>query len=290
MNKHFLVCPYEDSLWSRLKGKSVVIRIKEYGQIEDVIEYSKKYNFHLHCLWIQVHIPFSHFRVNDAWKDIPIALYVPELGEFALFMRNLALLRQMNIRVYFPSSKEANFSSIRILSSLGLETAILFDQSIVNWEKLNDLMTYALLNLTAHAPIAPFNYIASRYQPNQRNPWGAVYFDDASTYLHVDSSGRIALSEKDLSAGNFVLDRLDNIDTFVQSDKYADYLDDWRNEFLEEEGCAYCPAWRVCVGRFSNGMKSDQGCRTVFTDLLDTLEQYQSVDRYKNKHVEIWRP
>lgn len=290
MNAHFFVCPCEDKLLNRLEGKSVVIKIKEYTQIEDAIEYPKKYNFHLHCLWIQSHLPLAHFQVNENWRDIPIALYVPEVGEFAVFMRNLALLRKMNIRVYLPTSPESNFSSIRILSSLGLETAILFDQPNVNWEKLNDLMTYTLLNLTAHAPIAPFNYIASRYKPNQLTNWGAVYFDDASAYLHADPSGKIALSEKDLSAGNFVLDQIDSIDTFIKSKKYADHLDNWRNEFLKEDGCAYCPGWRVCVGRFSNGTISGQGCRSVFTDLMDTIEQYEMVDKSKNKHVDIWQP
>lgn len=290
MNSHFLVCECNETLLARLGGRSLVIRIGDFDEISKANDYSMRFNFHIHCLWVHSRVSLAATRLDEKWKGIPIALFVPALGHFPDLVRQLPVVRQLNIRVYLPGNSPSNFSALRILSSLGIESAVVFPEREQDWERMGDLMTYALLGLAPHAPIAPFNYIASRYEPAQRNNWQSVYFNDPSVYFHIDEHGHVAMSHEELKRGEFILDSVDKLDSADECAAYTERLQSWTEYFLKTEECAYCEGWRVCLGAFSSTSPNRQACGSFFTDFMESVERYRFLAEKKKEADGKWQP
>ncbi|MCK5506246.1 MAG: hypothetical protein KAJ10_13860 [Thermodesulfovibrionia bacterium] len=288
MKSRFLVCPFNEELINSLRGESLVININTFDEISAVVDIVKQSQAHLHCLKINTNVPVSSIPFHKDWMNIPIALYASRLGRFSDFGRRIPVIRQLNLRIYLPSNDKEAYTGIRILSSLGIEAAITMTEGDVNWELLSDLMSYAYFGLIPHAPIAPFGYIATNYNPQNRTDFGAVYFDDQHQYLHLDVKGRVALSQRDLDEGNFIAQKIHDIGDLAQNDKYGIRLNSWRDFFLKTDGCAYCQGWRVCLGKFSDASGNGNNCRIFFAELLDSVQQHQSLQKGKEKVT--WQP
>jgi hypothetical protein len=212
------------------------------------------------------------------------------MGRFPEFIRRLPIIRQLNMRVYLSTDFDENYVSIRILSSLGVETAVLFGREKIDWDRLKDLVSYAFFAQGSHAGIAPFHYLATRYDKNGRTDFGSVYFDDPSTYLHLDKEGKVGLSKEDLEAGHFLFENVEMIEQIEKHERYRERLDRWREVFLRGFGCASCPGWRICLGKFPQISLDGQGCREFFTEMLDQVEKYQEINRQRTAQKILWQP
>lgn len=287
MTSHFLVCDHDRDLFSTLGGRSLVVNLKSVDDISDVYQDSQRFDFHIHCLNIKTGRGLSDIFVKEDWDNLPIALHVSALGRFHDFIRRLPVIRKLNIRVYLSSENPENYTSSRILSSLGIDSAIELRPGHVDWDAAADLMTYALLGMVPHAPIDPFQYIAEKYDTGRNTEFGAVYFDDPTTYLYLSRDGKVAASEAELEKGEFIAASIEEIDSIEESDAYTSRNRKWMEHFMKPEGCAYCPAWRVCLGKFSESAKEDPGCVNLFSETMDVVEQFQS---RQNGDRHLWRP
>jgi len=287
VNSHFLVCEYDRELLARMGGKSLVLNLRDVDDISDVYQDSQRYDFHIHCLNIETGKDLTDIAVKEDWDNLPIALHVKSLGKFREFVLRLPVIRKLNIRIYLPTDNPENFTSARILSSLGVDSAVELRSEGIDWEAATDLMTYSLLGMVPHAPIDPFQYIAEKYDPGRNTDFGAVYFDDPRTYLYINNDGKIAASKRELKDGVFLADGIDDLDRIEESDAYRARLGNWMDHFGKPDGCAYCPAWRVCLGKFSKTAKDDPGCRNLFSEIMDVVEQFQS---RQNGDRHLWRP
>ncbi len=287
-NGFFLVCPFHKPLVDRLGGRSLVFRIDRTEDIHNIVSYQKVGRYHSHCIWLQSKNPLGEIKFQESWRGVPLALAVPALGRFRDVACQLPVLRQLNIRIYLPTDTRKNMSALRILASLGINSCVVFHEEGLNWELMTDLMTYALLGTARHAHIEPFHYLAANYAPNWRNDFGAVYFNDPTRYLHLDEQGRVSLSPEDCASGRFIVDNIENASDIVSHPEYIRRTDEWRNVFLEAEGCAYCQGWRICLGKFSRLRERVPGCREFFVELIETLEQHQSLTDRRRQAV--WQP
>lgn len=290
MSSHFLVCPFDEPLIHRLGGKSIVPAIKNIEDIPKVIDTLAQAGANLHCLRIFTKAPLSTLPFREEWKHIPIALYTSGLGRFPEFISRLPILRQLNLRVYLSTESDENYTNLRILSSLGIETATAFNLKKIDWERLIDLMSYAFFAQGPHATIDPFHYVSTHYDKNRRSDFGAVYFDDPRTYLHLDKEGRVALSSEDMEAGHFLFENIELIGEIENHKKYQQGLNQWRDVFLNGFGCASCPGWRICLGKFSRTPLEGQGCRDFFTEMMDKVEKYQEIIRQRTEEKIRWQP
>lgn len=160
----------------------------------------------------------------------------------------------------------------RTLASLGIRTRLRLD-TLPDWDALADLMTYALLELVAHAPIEPFQTIADHSRTDARTTdWSSALFDDPLRFLHLDADGRIALSRRDLQAGAFVGD-LSLLGTPALAEARQARSEAWRQLFLDDRPCARCPGFRLCRGRYAEGSTVAEGCADFFTEMAGVLEQ-----------------
>lgn len=290
MREHILVCQYHENLINRLHHKQVVVKISDFEQIHPVCKQLNDVQVGLHCLMIQHNGSIASIPFHESWKGIPIAIYANEMGTMKELMGRLPLIRDLNIRIFLNSDLEANYTSLHIMASLGIECGLYFgNKEKINWELVNDLMTYAIYGKVNHAPLEPFYHLASHYNPEQHTDFNSVYFENPLTYLHIDHEENIAASSEDLDNKKFIAKGIDSLERISENNKYDEAIHAWQQFFLKPDGCAYCQAWRVCLGKFSESVKVNEGCKPFFVDMMEACDHFLSM-QHKNKKKEVWQP
>jgi hypothetical protein len=289
MNTTKLICPNEPSLLDRLDKRHLCVRVGSPGEIVAAANKARERN-RLFCVLYDAEAPIETIDLDESWLGLPIALTAPALGRFRNVAGKLPLLKKLDIRVYFPC-EEGNLVGARLLASLGVPSGLAFDFARPpDWEALADLMTYALLGAAPHAPVEPFQTMADGCRQGLRGEdWGRAMFDDPSQFLHLDATGRIALSRRELLAGEFVAQDLSALDSPALARAVAERLESWRNLFLDNHVCARCGGWKLCRGRFADAKTEPDGCAEFFEDMMDVVEQSWKRADLK-KPVEQWRP
>lgn len=280
-----LVCPFEPSLLDRLDGRALCVRVDEAGDIVAAAAEVRRRN-NLCCVICDLKVPPGEVEVEEDWRNVPIALMAPSAGRFRDLATNVAALRRLNLRVYLASDAD-NLTGARVLASLGIAVTIILGAS-PDWEALADLMTYALVGLVPHAPIEPFETISNRYRQSARSDdWGCVYFDNPRDYLHLDATGRIALSQCDLEAGDFVAGDVSALDSAEVRHAVERRTETWRSLFAEDHFCARCRAWRVCRARCRGEKPAPDGCDAFFDEMTEVLVRRRHRAR---RPAVLWQP
>lgn len=289
MREHFLVCEFDENLLSRLSNQRIAIITNGFEHVHHILESFNGNSNTLHCLMVHHKGSVVSMPLNENLKNAPLAIFASEMGPFKEIMSKLPLLREMNIRIFLSAGNKANFTNLHILASLGIDCGISFDEGDVDWEALNDLMTYAIYAKVKHASVEPFLYAAKHYSPERLTDFSTVYFENPQFYLHIDKDENIALTSKDLKAGKFIAKGIAALETINENKLYQDSEFAWQEFFLKDNHCAYCQAWRVCMGKFTETVEKTPGCRQFFTDMMDAADYYQTAEK-KNKKKEIWQP
>ena len=279
-----LVCPHERALIDRLEGRTVCVRVDAARDIAAAAADVRRRNT-LACV-ICESVPLEEIEIRDDWHGVPIALMAPSVGRFRNVAKKVAALRKLNLRVYLPAD---DLTGARVLASLGIAVCIDFGAA-PDWEALADLMTYALLGPVPHAPIDPFQTIADGYRQTARSDdWGRVLFDDPSRTLHLDAAGRIALSRRELLAGDFIAGDPSKLDSPLVRHAIEERLEAWRNLFAEDHFCARCEAWRICRARLRDGKAAPDGCDAFFHEMAEVIERRRNNPGSK-RAAEKWQP
>lgn len=287
MKGRFLVCPLDEDLYFRLGAESSIVPVVHSVQfVGRAAEAVRQAGAHLHCIWVRESASLARLQFSPQWESIPIALEVPEMGRFTEVRPLLEPLRRMNLRVYLPTTDRENYSALRILSSMGVETGVVFDPEGLDWDLTADLMTYTLFGRRPHAPVAPFSSLIGRWKPTERVLFGQHHFDHPEVYLHLDGEGRVALSQRDLAEDRFVAASVEELDGAPDgNERYRAERMRWREFFLKAEGCSCCPGWRLCGGAFAGRREADPRCGEFFREWMDGLERNPPVPERKK-----WQP
>jgi hypothetical protein len=156
-----------------------------------------------------------------------------------------------------------------------------------DFEKLNDLMHYALYGTARHGPIEPFSSIVHQYDPQHLRPWTGLYCDDPARFLHVNSEGRVALSPRDLEQKRFCAVDAGEIDTSAIERECRRRIVELRAVFPKSSPCAFCAGWRLCGGAFAEVRDSSDGaCESFFSDFVDAAD---FVRRERRKEGGQWQ-
>lgn len=287
MSNHTLVMDFCPELLQGFHHARIAMRVKDPALIIQAAKDVTRNNF-LVAVIVELETPLAELTLLPEWGDTPIAFYLPSMGAFSRIAPKMDALRTMNARFFFPADATENHTACRILSSLGLASGIYFTAAEPEWESLCDLMTYSVYGKMRHAPIEPFELLVSTYDIKARNSWDRVWFDDSGCALHISADGKIALTRHHLLAGLFISDQLGDIPHIAENPAYQEHQDSWREIFLKDNGCAFCPAWRVCLGRFE-GLCADpvNGCAKFFLELMDAAEERIKI---KGNRRELWQP
>jgi radical SAM protein with 4Fe4S-binding SPASM domain len=269
--EHILIIS-NNNLLPRLKGKSIVMETDNFEIItqikNDVLINNNLYGYNLFCIIIHSTQDIASIEFKEEWENIPIVVYASELGKVRDLINKLPLIEKLNIKFFLHPETEQNYSGIQILSSLGIYSGIVINEN-ADWEKLEDLMYYALLGRATHAPIEPFQYVYDLYVDNAMVDYGTVYFNNPSRFLYVDESGKIAFSKNDLQTQSFFLNDISELANLEKNVLYKQKIKTWQSFFYEPTQCASCAAWRICLGKFVS--LEEKQCQSFIEEWLDIL-------------------
>jgi len=174
---------------------------------------------------------------KEEWRESPVVIYAAGLGRVRDLPGLLPVIKQLNLKFFLDGAKEENYEAVQILSSLGVYSGIVINEH-AHWEKLTDLMFYALCGRAPHAPIEPFQYVYEMYERNRLVDYGEVYFDDFFTTKDTKNSQR---------------------------------TQNWQRFFYEPTQCAACAGWRICMGKYAQ-LENKTNCQNFTTEWLYTIE------------------
>ncbi len=274
-DSHIMVMPFDARLLREMKGQAVVVKSEnphDVARIDDCVHQS---GAHLHCIWLTVNAPLSAVPLGDEWGSAPVSLYVEESGTIRALRGKLKMLSRLNVKVFLPSDGSESFTSLRILSSLGIACGISFNGSVTDWEALSELIHYAIYGRVEHGPIEPFHSVISCYQASKITDFSSVYFNNPRQFLHCDGSRRTALTAGHLNDGIYIGSFPEVLTNVEEQAQYREYCNAWRSTFLTFSECACCVGWRVCGGAFRDYREAHPACSGLMSDLLEGAEFYQ---------------
>lgn len=278
--KYTLICPFDKSIISKYKGFDIVIRTGEKDEINRIDKEMPR-NSRLCCIILET----DNFvtDISYDWKDIPVALYVKGIGSVSSLTEKLPEISKTNVRFYLKGRENNVYRDSRILSSLGLSTAIVIGEN-PNFEFLKDLMAYSCYSTIDRPLIEPFSYLAKNYTGKGIVDYRTVYFENPLRFLHIDEKGRVFLSKKDFSDGLCVTDGDCCPEKIRSTPLFKERLAKWHETFLKPDGCAYCEVYKLCGGIFEY-ISKDHACRDFFIDLLGGIEFIQKKKNRVKKAV-----
>ncbi len=284
-----IVCPHNPELLKSLHGQSLAVRVSGLEGASDAARDVTDSGNALFCVIVDADRSVAELCLGDDLKRIPLAVRAPSMGSFRNLASKLRAWREFNLRFYLCCDDATNITALRILSSLGIHTCAVFGTGMDDWEAISDLMTYAVLGQYPHAPMEPFQTIATSYKPDGWTQWGAVYFDDPGCYLHLDEQGRVALSEAQVRLGEYCAGSLEEWSAKSGSEEAKQQSRAWTRYFLENQECSCCPGWKACLGRFSAFLPAGKGCASFLCEMLEVVRQYHRLKSpLKDGHV--WQP
>jgi hypothetical protein len=284
MNSHVLVCDFDEELISRLHHRNLVLRMNAPDLITHAVKVVQEKNS-LYAIWLHGDLPLSKLDVTELEKSNKMQFYleVTGLGDFRDSIGNIRSLRKLDVLVILAEDAPGTYRDLKILSSLFVPCGISFRNQQPNWESLADLMAYSIYNNPPHAPIEPFHFVISNYDPLKRIDFGSVYFEDPCRFLHIDTRGRIALSREEMERESFLSSDLEALDRVNGFPSYIQRTEAWREFFLKPDGCAYCPGWQICLGKFAGTEDKESGCMKFFGELMEAVDH--CYERKKPKDI-----
>jgi len=176
---------------------------------------------------------------KEEWQEIPHVIYADGLGAVRDLTGLVPVVKKLNLKFFLDSAKRENYDAIQILSSLGIYSGIVIHEN-ADWERLTDLMYYALCGKVAHAPIEPFQYVYETYNRNRLVDYGTVYMDETfSTENRREATGYHRVH--------------------------------WQRFFYEPTPCAACEGWRICLGKYEK-LKDKSRCQKFMAEWLNVVE------------------
>lgn len=284
--RHTLVLNFDENIISKFNNEDIIITTDSFNLLNRMYDVVNKQN-KLQNVTIYYSGALTSIKFLENWKKIPLAIYVNSLGSYRMLFHMLPIIRQMNLRIFLSASGKQNLTDIQMLSSLGIFTGVYFNNKEIDWEKLRELGTYAQFAKTKHAPIEPFQYISSKYVPEETLDFNAVYYNDPKNFLHINSEGKVALTYYHLIEGKFIFDNYQDISKIEENEEYNNYITAYQRHFLEKTVCAACPAWRICMGKFEKMIDEEKSCQQFFSDVMEGAEIHQ--EQHKRKPEKIWQ-
>jgi hypothetical protein len=127
---------------------------------------------HLASLLLQWRGAVSDIPFESSWAAAPLTIFAERFGEFRNMLDGIATMKSIRMRIFISSDDTTATTGIKILASMGIPSGIWFGAEKIQWDKINDLMHYALLSNTAHASVEPFRSVSDNYKATEYTEFG----------------------------------------------------------------------------------------------------------------------
>lgn len=258
--------------------------IPRVHQFEDIRPAYDAVSKNVFCIWLDnTLLSLSDIPFDESFEGIPIVLHLYNVGSIYATMSRLDILKRLGIRVFLSSSSRENFSSLKILSSLGIDCGLLIDSEKVDDEAFVDLASYYYLSQVPHATIEPFDYIWRNLHQEKNLDFSTVYFENPEKYIYVNESLDAAFSEGDLLKESFI-GNLNGMEEVGFQTLVSKKMTSYYSHFLQLDDCSKCPNFKVC----NKKMKSTfENCSEVFASVYEYAEIMDNIEQQRGKTKEL---
>ena len=198
----------------------------------------------------------TELSFQEEWETAPHIIYPDGLGAVRDLMSLLPEIKRLNLKFFFDSTKPESYESVQILSSLGVYSGIVIHEG-ADWERLTDLMYYALCGRAPHAPVEPFQYVYDMYQRNLLVDYGKVFREKGEGRKEKEEGAKAESTKGRRREG-----------AKAEGEEGAKQ---WQRFFYERSECAACEGWRICLGKYAS-LKDKTPCQTFMIELLEVIE------------------
>ena len=282
MNR-IIIYDYSPSMTDRFSGEHLIPRVAKIEDVEQAYNSARRENT-IFCVWVDAPLmSLSDLKIEALNESIPIVVHVYSLGDTFKLLSSIDSFRRLSLRVFLSSSSDENFSSIKLLSSLGVDTGLLFDALHIDDERFLDLASYSLLGQVPHASIEPFDYIWRNIQQDKNLDFDTVFFVNPQKYIYVNENLDYSLTRQDLQNKRYIgnlnlLKEIDfNIETKIKFDGYYSH-------FFTLDSCSKCPSFKVCNRASQDKFKN---CQNVFASVFEYAEIRDGLERQNNNPKEL---
>lgn len=286
MKEKMVVVRGGSGLERKISKKTLVVLV---DSIEEAVPAFAKWSSEnrVFCVEAREEKPLGEIELSNELKVIPLALYLKDGGSPKTVIEKAGEYRETNISLFLTAHNPENFTLLQILSSLDVSCGVYIEDAAkpVDWDRMNDLMYYSAYSQAHHAPIEPFEYTLSHYDPQEYTCFTTPWFENPKRFFYIDGNENIALSRKSLEEGDFIASGIPSLNSMDENEKYNEKLTWWTKQFMDHQKCASCPAWRVCGGAFFSICERDPKYFQFFSDLLEAAEQNHS----KEEQNTAWR-
>ena len=197
-NTHVFVCEYDWPIEECLKGRALVIKIKDLADVINIQKNLDESTKVAAFVYRNEYASLETIDINPAWGNTPVILYINRLGQFRNIHHKIGLLRQLNVIIIFTGAEIEACKDAQILSSLGIHSGIELSPNAKLEEPVLELITYAFYSTMPHAQIEPFSTMERYYDGENYVSPALADFVNPERYIHIDKTMQLAFSEKDL--------------------------------------------------------------------------------------------
>jgi hypothetical protein len=224
-------------------GRTVVVETDGVDMVEGIRDAVVESN-RLFCIKVHTKQEITSIVFREEWREIPLVIYPAGLGVVRDLIGALPVIKKLNVKFFLHGEVGESYEAVRVLSSLGIYSGIVINEH-ADWERLTDLMYYALCGKVAHAPVEPFQYVYDTYRNNLLVDYERVFFEGEwfEGFTAKDAKGDAQRAQGKL----------------------------WQRFFYEGTACAACEGWRICMGKYAR-LEDKTGCKGFTVEWLNLIE------------------
>lgn len=264
-------------------GEQLIPKVHHVEDIRPAFDEASSMN-RVFTIWLDnTLLSLSDIRLDDSFEGIPMLFHVYNVGDLYTVMSDIDCYKRLNMRVFISSSRKENFTSLKILSSLGIDCGILLDSKSINDDSFVDLASYFYLSQVPHASIEPFDFIWRNLHSEKNLDFSTVYFYNPEKYVFANPELELAFSEEDLQSKRFIGKYHPQMEVSFDSlykEKELKYYD----HFMALDACSKCPSFKICNRKI---YKQFANCSAVFDSVYEYAGILDEIERKRNNTKEL---
>ena len=254
-----------------IRDNSIVIKLSNPEDVVGVFQrYYGDYNIFQICLDLGFG-SLSQIQFNKDWENIPLLIFAYNLGDLNYILNIVGLIQSCKIRVMLPSSNKETYASLKILSSLGVDCGIFFNQEHADSETFLDLASYYYMSPVPHASIEPFANVKENIHQDHNHSFDEVYFIDEKRFIYIHSENEFSFAPQSKRLSLYLSD--DDLEKEQVNFKLKNYY----GHFMELDQCSKCKAFKICNHKLNSSFNYD--CQQVMADVFEYAEISETINR-----------
>jgi len=280
-NMPLLVIPFNIKLLQKTKNKQVVLRINDISELEKILDINESTRIRkINEIIFETDLSISELNFKKHHSGLSISIYSSKAGNYLALRKKTDILKSLNVKVFLSSAQKENYKDVRLLSSLGIKTGIYFDKKVY-WDELIDTLSYYVYTQTNHNIIEPFHYIINNFDKTKCIDFNQIYMNKPLDFIYVNSNEDVALCKEDIDNSAFIFNGIGNI-TKTKINQYKKLNnEELQRVFIQREICAYCHAWKICLGKFKDECQISTKPKEFFIEVFDAIKYQQNSQNRK---------